>query len=108
MKAPFESYKEIFGQIGKGIHQYRFMGTAIVDYIMTIIGSIFLSYVLKIPLELMTFVVFGLGVIGLLTVQILQACGCDVLAIDLNEDRLQVAREFGAKTIIYLRLFIEQ
>lgn len=63
MKAPFETYKEIFGQIGKGIHQYRFMGTAIVDYIITIILSIFFSYVSKAPLELMTFVVFGLGII---------------------------------------------
>ena len=63
MKAPFETYKEIFGQVGKGVHQYRFMGTAIVDYIMTIIGSIFFSYVLKVPLELMTFLVFGLGII---------------------------------------------
>ncbi len=42
------------------------------------------------------FVVFGLGVIGLLTVQILIAHGCKVLAIDFQDDRLDLARNFGA------------
>ena len=42
------------------------------------------------------FVVFGLGVIGLLTVQILKAHGCKVLAIDPQEDRLKLAKSFGA------------
>ncbi len=45
------------------------------------------------------FVVFGLGVIGLLTVQILQANGCKVLAVDLNDERLNIAKKIGAITI---------
>lgn len=44
-------------------------------------------------------VVFGLGLIGLLTVQILRAQGCKVLGIDFDEKRLQLANSFGAETI---------
>ena len=43
------------------------------------------------------FVVFGAGLIGLLTVQLLRASGCDVLAVDLNEERLALARTWGAE-----------
>ncbi|MEM6640865.1 MAG: bi-domain-containing oxidoreductase [Pseudomonadota bacterium] len=43
-----------------------------------------------------TFAVIGLGLIGLLTVQILKAAGCKVLGIDLNESRLEAARGMGA------------
>ena len=44
------------------------------------------------------FVVIGAGLIGLLTIQILRANGCRVLAIDLNESRLELARLYGAST----------
>ncbi|MBT3278734.1 MAG: Gfo/Idh/MocA family oxidoreductase [Phycisphaerales bacterium] len=44
------------------------------------------------------FVVFGAGLIGLVTIQLLRANGCEVLAIDLNEDRLAMARSYGAQT----------
>lgn len=42
------------------------------------------------------FVVFGTGLIGLLTVQLLRASGCEVFAIDLNEERLELAQSWGA------------
>jgi predicted dehydrogenase/threonine dehydrogenase-like Zn-dependent dehydrogenase len=45
------------------------------------------------------FVVTGLGLIGLLTVQLLRANGCEVLGIDLDPVRLDLARSFGAKTV---------
>ena len=45
------------------------------------------------------FVVTGLGLVGLLVVQILRAQGCQVLAIDLNRDRLQMAAKYGAATV---------
>ena len=45
-----------------------------------------------------SFAVIGLGSIGLLTVQMLIAQGCRVLAIDIQEDRLQLAKDFGATT----------
>jgi len=44
-------------------------------------------------------VVTGLGLIGLLTVQILRANGCRVLGIDSNRERLALAQEFGAQTV---------
>jgi predicted dehydrogenase/NADPH:quinone reductase-like Zn-dependent oxidoreductase len=43
-----------------------------------------------------TVVVYGLGLIGLLTVQLLRANGCRVVGIDTNDARLALARRFGA------------
>jgi len=45
-----------------------------------------------------SFAVIGVGLIGLLTVQMLRAHGCRVLAIDLDEEKLALARQFGAET----------
>ena len=42
--------------------------------------------------------VIGLGLVGLLTVQMLIANGCRVIGFDLDESRLALAREFGAET----------
>jgi predicted dehydrogenase/threonine dehydrogenase-like Zn-dependent dehydrogenase len=44
------------------------------------------------------FVVTGAGLIGLLTVQLLRAQGCRVLAIDFDDAKLALARQFGAQT----------
>lgn len=44
-------------------------------------------------------VVTGLGLIGLLTLQILQAQGCRVLGIDFDPQRLALARQFGAEVV---------
>jgi len=44
------------------------------------------------------FVVTGAGLIGLLTVQLLRAQGCRVMAIDFDEAKLTLARQFGAHT----------
>jgi predicted dehydrogenase/threonine dehydrogenase-like Zn-dependent dehydrogenase len=44
------------------------------------------------------FVVTGAGLIGLLTVQLLRAQGCRVMAIDFDETKLILARQFGAQT----------
>jgi predicted dehydrogenase len=43
-------------------------------------------------------VVIGVGLIGLLTVQLLKAQGCRVLAVDYDESKLELARQFGAET----------
>ena len=45
-------------------------------------------------------VVMGLGLIGLLTVQLLKANGCRVLAFDPNGQRADLARELGADLAI--------
>ncbi len=44
-------------------------------------------------------VVTGLGLIGLITVQLLRANGCRVLGIDMNPVRLALARQFGAEVV---------
>jgi predicted dehydrogenase/threonine dehydrogenase-like Zn-dependent dehydrogenase len=44
-------------------------------------------------------VVTGLGLIGLVTVQLLRAHGCRVLGIDYDSGRLALARQFGAETV---------
>ena len=43
-------------------------------------------------------VVTGLGLIGLMTVQLLRAQGCRVLGIDFDAAKLALARHFGAET----------
>jgi threonine dehydrogenase-like Zn-dependent dehydrogenase len=45
-----------------------------------------------------TVAVIGLGLIGLLTVQLLRAQGCRVLGVDLDPARLALARQFGVAT----------
>lgn len=44
-------------------------------------------------------VVTGLGLIGLVTVQLLKAHGCRVLGVDFDSGRCAMAREFGAVTV---------
>lgn len=44
------------------------------------------------------FVVIGSGLIGLLTIQLLRAHGCRVLAVDFDDSKLALARRFGAVT----------
>lgn len=45
------------------------------------------------------FVVIGLGLVGLLTVQLLQAQGCAVLGVDPNPERRKRAEGYGAVTV---------
>ncbi len=45
-------------------------------------------------------VVTGLGLIGLLTVQMLRAQGCRVMGIDPDPERLELARRFGAEVVV--------
>lgn len=44
-------------------------------------------------------VVTGLGLIGLMTVQLLRANGCRVLGIDLDPKKLAIAKQFGADIV---------
>ena len=45
------------------------------------------------------FVVTGLGLIGLVAVQLLRANGCRVLGIDTDSSRVALAQRFGAETV---------
>jgi predicted dehydrogenase len=45
------------------------------------------------------FVVIGLGLIGLLAVQLLRAQGCRVLGLDFDREKIALAERFGAETV---------
>lgn len=59
----FSQYKDIFGKSGTGPHQYRFLNTALVDYSLTILGAILITYLTDIPLVLTTIGLFILGIL---------------------------------------------
>lgn len=44
-------------------------------------------------------VVMGLGLLGLLTIQMLRAYGCEVIALDPSLDKVQLAEKFGFKHV---------
>ena len=67
--------------------------------VFTILGSICLKGIRLAKPELgENFVIYGVGLIGLLCIQLLKAHGCNVLALDLDDDRLKIAKSFGADT----------
>jgi len=55
-------YKDIFGKPFEGPHKYRFLDTAIIDYLFSIIGAIVLTYFTHIPLVLTTITVLLIGI----------------------------------------------
>lgn len=64
----------------------------------TVLGSISLQGVrLLKPTLGESIVVVGVGLIGLITVQLLKANGCRVLAIDYDSKKLELARMYGAE-----------
>ncbi|MEW5878947.1 MAG: bi-domain-containing oxidoreductase [Pseudomonadota bacterium] len=64
----------------------------------TVLGAIGLQGIrLAAPTLGECFVVTGLGLIGLLTVQLLRAQGCRVLGIDFDPGKLALAQRFGAE-----------
>ena len=66
----------------------------------TVIGAIALQGIrLLQPTLGETVVVTGLGLIGLVAVQLLRAHGCRVLGLDFDASKLALARQFGAETV---------
>lgn len=66
----------------------------------TVIGSIGLQGIRLVNPSLgESFVVTGLGLIGLITVQLLKAHGCRVLGIDFDRNKLLLAERFGAEVV---------
>jgi len=64
----------------------------------TVLGSIGLQGIrLLKPALGESMVVVGVGLIGLITVQLLKASGCRVLAIDYDAKKLALAKQFGAE-----------
>ena len=70
------------------------------DASFTVVGSIGLQGIRLLNPNLgENIVVIGLGLIGLLCVQMLIANGCQVLGIDYDSHRCELARKFGAQTV---------
>jgi threonine dehydrogenase-like Zn-dependent dehydrogenase len=68
--------------------------------VFTVLGAIGLQGMrLAQPTLGETVVVTGLGLIGLMTVQMLRAHGCRVMGIDYDPQRLEMARKFGAHAV---------
>lgn len=66
----------------------------------TVLGSIALQGIrLAAPTLGESVVVVGLGLIGLLTTQMLKAAGCLVLGVDLDPSRCELARSFGVEAV---------
>lgn len=66
----------------------------------TVLGSIGLQGIRLIqPTIGECFVVTGLGLIGLLCVQMLRANGCRVLGIDIDSKKCEIAQKYGAETV---------
>jgi len=68
---------------------------------ITTIGAIALQGFRRAQLQLgETVCVFGLGLIGQLTVQLAKKAGCSVIGIDIQEERLALAPKFGADVVL--------
>lgn len=70
------------------------------DAVFTVISSIALQGIrLCNPTYGEKIIVIGLGLVGLITVQLLKANGCDVIGIDLDKDKCDIAKSYGAITM---------
>lgn len=66
----------------------------------TVLGAIALQGIrLTQPTLGETVVVTGLGLIGLMAVQLLKAHGCRVLGIDFDSEKIKIAQQFGAEVV---------
>ena len=75
-------------------------GVADEDAAFTVLGAIALQGIRLVQPTLgEAVVVTGLGLIGLMTVQLLRAQGCRVLGLDFDPTKLELARRFGAETV---------
>ena len=71
------------------------------DYaVFTVIGSIGLQGIrLFNPTYGENVIVFGLGLVGLITIQLLKANGTNVIGIDIDEKKCKIADDLGIKTL---------
>lgn len=70
------------------------------DASYTTVGSIALQGVRQLSPTLgERIAVIGSGLIGLITIQLLKANGCDVLAVDIDETKLELAKKSGTDAV---------
>lgn len=75
-------------------------GVSDTDAVFTVVGSIALQGIRLVQPSLgECVVVTGLGLIGLVAVQILKANGCRVLGLDYDAAKLELAKKYGAEVV---------
>ncbi len=75
-------------------------GVSYEEAAFTVVGAIGLQSIRLIQPSLgETVVVIGLGLIGLITTQLLKASGCRVIGFDVDEDKLNLAKKLGIKIV---------
>lgn len=57
------TYKHIFGEPKKGVHQYRLFGLAVVDVGMTLVAAAVIAYIYKKSFLLVSAILFAIGII---------------------------------------------
>lgn len=57
-------YKNIFGEVGKGAHSYRFFNVAVVDVLLTVLAAFLLSWMTKLSFFYSAVLLFTLGIIA--------------------------------------------
>lgn len=59
-------YSNIFGAVNTGVHKYRFMNIAMVDFIMTILVGLLISYYYKLGRINSVYVIVCLFILGII------------------------------------------
>jgi hypothetical protein len=59
----FKQFTDIFGIPNKGIHSYRLLDVACIDYLLTLVTAFILAYYTSIPLVLTTIFSFIFAII---------------------------------------------
>ena len=60
---PFKKFKNIFGAPNTGVHKYKFLGTSIIDFLLTLVLAAVTSYFSKIPFVVTTILWLNIGII---------------------------------------------
>lgn len=77
-------------------------GVDLADAAWTTLGAIAVQGVRRVMPQIgECVVVIGLGVLGLLTVQILRANGCQVVGLDIERQRIELGRQLGAQVALH-------
>jgi hypothetical protein len=63
MQNPLCKYKEIAGKPGEGLHKYRFLNIAVIDFLMTLLAAYLFAYYMNYPV---IYVIIGFFTIGII------------------------------------------
>ena len=61
---PFRTSRDLFGKPGTGVHRFKFKGTSLVDYVITLGIAFLVTYLTGVPLVLTTIGMLVLGIVA--------------------------------------------